>query len=172
MRKLLLISVLLATLALSFANSYLFSLEQKVAACTAILRVSVTELIPPQSASPLDPAICKAKVLEMLKGPENLKDTEFRFSSYGAFSRDKLPEMVGKEFIVFLHEPPLPNRLPYQQWVFEGPKGIRPIAKEYQEYKITSDKKITTETFSHDDYLAAIRKFASIGSSSKKTRTL
>ena len=104
MRTLLSFAFLAASLVHLHANSYLFTLEQKVAACTAIVRVSVTEATAPQTKSPLDPAVCNARVLEVLKGPSDLKEVEFRFSAYGSFSRDTLPQMVGKEFIVFLHE--------------------------------------------------------------------
>ena len=130
MRTLLSFAFLAAALVHLRADSYRFTIEQKVAACTAIVRVSVTEATPPQTKSPLDPAVCKAKVLEVLKGPTDLKEVEFRFRAVGIFSPDKLPQMVGKEYIVFLHEPPLPGLPPNQRWVFEGTSGIRPIADQ------------------------------------------
>ena len=51
-------------------------------------------------------------------------------------------------------------RLQNEFWVFEGPEGIRPIASDYQEYKISADKKFATETLSYSNFVAAIRTFA------------
>ena len=113
-------------------------------------------------------AVCKAKVQEVLKGPSDLKEVEFRFTAYGSFSRDKLPGMVGKDYVVFLHEPPLPNRPPNQRWVFEGPAGIRPIADQYHEHRISAKNEITTETLSHSNFVAAICTFASQQDPKKK----
>ena len=109
MRALLFTCLLLVMLACTFADSCLLTLEQKVAASTAILRVSVAEVARSQTKNPIDPAVCKAKVLEVLKGPADLKAVEFRFAAYGSFSAARLPEMVAKEYYVFLHDPPPPR---------------------------------------------------------------
>jgi hypothetical protein len=60
-----------------------------------------------------------------------------------------------------LHEPPLPNSPSNQLWAFEGSAGIRPVADAYQEYHISPDNKVATETFSHSNFVAAIRAFSS-----------
>lgn len=161
MRLLSMILLLLATSAATFSTSILHSLEQKVERCVLILKISVSEATPPQTSSPLDPAICKAKVLEILKGPADLKQIEFRIHAHGSAARDKLPGLVDKEYIVFLHEPPLYDRPAKERWVLEGPRGLRPIADEYQEYEFTPDRKVNNLKFSHADYLAKIRALAS-----------
>jgi hypothetical protein len=155
MRALILSCLLIVMLARTFADSYLIALEQKVATCTAILKGFVAEISPPQTKNPIDSAICKAKVLEVLKGPADLKEVEFRFVPYSSFPSAKLAGMVGKEYYVFLHEPPLPGRPSHERWVFEGPQGIRPIMDTYQEYRVV-DTKVTTETYSRSNYVARI----------------
>ncbi len=162
MRALLLTCFLTITLPRAFADSYLIPLEQKVAICTAILRISVAEVVPPQTKNPIEPTVCRAKVLQVLKGPAHLKEVEFRFPGYGGFSKDKLPGMIGKEYYVFLHEPPLPDGPAHQRWVFEGPQGIRPIAEEYQERRMV-DKAVTTETYSRSNYIAKILELVKSG---------
>lgn len=155
MRALLFVGILIATLVKVYATSYLFTLEQKVAACTAILRVSVTEAAPPRGKDPLQAAVCQGKVLQILKGPADMKKVEFRFYPYVGSARDKVLEMIGKDYFVFLHEPPSPRAPRNQLWVFEGPGGIRPIAAKYTEERIV-DYRIITETYSHRNYVARI----------------
>jgi hypothetical protein len=166
MRALLLLPLLLLTPVRAHAESYLFTLQQKVTASTAVLRVSLTEAVASKNGSP-EFALCKAKVVEVLKGvPE--KEVTFRFHAYGDFSPEKVPQMVGKEYIVFLHELKPPYRATNELWVFEGPAGIRPIAREYQENKISADNKVSTETLSHSNFVATTRTFASQADAKKK----
>jgi hypothetical protein len=128
------------------ATSYGLSLEQKVARSEAILRVSVTSV---------SRAGCSARVLEVLKGPPDVKTVDFHFAPYpsGRFSADKLPGMVGLEYYVFLHQ------VDGWYWVLQGPAGIRPIEDHYQEHRVSSDGKITTETYSRSNFVAKIRSF-------------
>jgi len=169
-RALTLLSLFFLTVVFAPATSLLFTLEQKVAASKMVLRVGVTEAAPPVSKNVLDPAVCNAKVLEVLKGTRDLKEVQFRFHAYasGSFSRDRLPDMVGQEYLVFLHEPPATGRPPGERWVFQGPAGIRPIAKHYEEYRISPQGAITKESLSYDNFIAAIRTYASQGGSKKE----
>jgi hypothetical protein len=131
------------------ATSYHFSLQQKVKRCRAILRVTVTEAQPPATDSLIEPAICRATVGEVLKGPKSMKEVEFRFIPYGDF---KLKELVGQTYFVFLHE------LDGRYWVFEGPAGLRPISPRYQESRLVGDK-LVEENYDHQQFVTAIRKF-------------
>jgi len=153
-----LLSLLLIAV-LAHADSYLFTLQQKVAACKAVLRISLTEATTVKGNGSGEIAVCKAKVVEVLKGAPD-KEVAFRFNAYGDFSPEKLPQIVKKDYIVFLHELAPPYRATNEFWVFQGPAGLRPIAADYQEYKISADKKIATETLSHSNFVAAIRAFA------------
>ena len=153
MRKSSLFLSVLLTLSVAYATSYLLTLQQKVTACRAVLRLSLTEVQPPQATNRSiiqRVCICKAKVLEVLKGPLDLKEIQFRFHPYDGV---KLPS-VGGEYFVFLHE------LDDVYWVLQGPYGVRPIADQYDEARILAKGKISTETFSHTNFVAAIRAFA------------
>jgi hypothetical protein len=155
MRNALFILALCVGCSVTFGDSLLFTLEEKVRHCSAVLRVSLKEVQPPKSTnSPLDQVcVCKATVLETFTGPKHLQELEFRFNPY---TRSKLPS-VGQECFVFLHEP----RDGY--WLFEGPFGIRPLAKEYYERRISPKGELVEETFSHSNFVAALRRFASGG---------
>jgi hypothetical protein len=167
MRMLFPLSLSLLTVVLAHADSYLFPLQQKVAACKVIARVSLTEATTTKANGLGEIAVCKAKVIEILKGAPD-KEITFRFHAYGDFSSEKLPRMVKKEYIVFLHELSPPYRATNEFWVFEGQAGVRPIAAEYQEYQISADGKVSTETFSHSNFIAAIRAFAAQPDAKKK----
>lgn len=160
MRALFPLSLLMLTAVLAHANSLLLTLQQKVVGSKAVLRVSLTEVATLKTNyGSGEIAICKAKVVEVLKGaPE--KEVTFRFHAYGDFSPEKLPQMVKKEYVVFLHELGPPYRATNEFWVVQGPAGIRPIAAEYHEEKISPDNKISTETLTHSNFIAAIRTFA------------
>jgi hypothetical protein len=159
----------LLTVVLTHATSPIFTLREKVDTCTDILRVSITESTPPKSdENPLDPAMCKAKVLEVLKGPRNLKIVEFRFYSYGNASRDDVKGMKGMEFLVFLHQPQLSEPPAKELWVLEGVQGLRTISEGYKEYKRSSSGETTVETYSRSNYFALIRTLGNAANSTNK----
>lgn len=135
------------------ATSYLIPLEKKVFLSTLILRVSITETSPPETSRYIMHAVCKAKVLDVLKGPADLKEVEFRGTTYGSFAPEKLPQLVGKDCIVFLHEPRNHNG---QHWLFEGPRGIRPMADEFTEHRV-KDGRAVMDKYSRSNYVAKIR---------------
>jgi len=138
------VSLLLLTVA-TFATSYLLTLERKVALSKIIARVSVTSTTQ---------AGCSARVLEVLKGPTDLKVIDFHFAPYGDYSVDKLPSMVGHEYYVFLHE------LDGWYWVLEGPAGIRPLADHYEERRVSDSREVIKETYTRSNFVARIRSLA------------
>jgi hypothetical protein len=160
MRTLYLLLLLVLMAVLVHANSYLLTLQQKVAGCKAVLRVSLTEAAPQKADyGSGEIAVCNAKVVEVLKGAP-VKEVTFRLHAYADFSPEKLPQIVKRDYVVFLHELGPPYRATNEFWVLQGPAGIRPIAAEYHEKKISPDNKILTETLTHSNFIAAIRAYA------------
>jgi hypothetical protein len=152
------IPLLIASVAL--ATSYLITFERKVDYCPAILRVTVTNaaLINDKPPFTSQIAVCEATILEILKGSPEIKSIQFRFHPY---EPEKLQQLVSNQFLVFLHQPPLPDRPTNQYWVFEGPKGIRPIAEKYTEARVSQKGEIVYDEYTHSNYLAAIRSLVS-----------
>src|SRR5262245_49244982 len=148
------------------------TLEREVATSKAILRVSIIAALPPLShmfpfvdESAFNPnrpgdddAVFKAKVLEVLKGPADLKEIEFRCGTAKtplAGGYEKLQELTGKEYYVFLR--PLWNRT--NEWYHVASmEGSRPGAGEDLESR-SLDGRIVT--FSRTNYVAKIRAFLS-----------
>jgi hypothetical protein len=149
MRSILILLVVSLPSVLLHATSYHFSLPQKVKACRAILRVTITEARPPTSDSLIEPAICSARVEDVFKGPARMKEVEFRFTPYGDLAPQKLPRLVGQTYLVFLHE------IEGRYWVFEGPAGIRPIGRKYHESRIEGQK-LVEETYDYEQFVATI----------------
>jgi hypothetical protein len=135
------------------ATSYHFSLPEKVKACRAILRVTITETQPPPTGSLNVPAIFQAKVEDVLKGPKHMTKVEFRFIPYVDFDRLKLKKMIGQTYLVFLHE------LEGRYWVFEGLEGIRPISRKYQESRMRGGE-LVEESYDHQQFVSRIRSLA------------
>ena len=163
MRCTLLLLSLFGILALAHATSYFFTLEQKVAASKAIVRVSVTEVLKTY------PTTLKARVLETLKGPADLTEIEFQYHAEESASR-KLPEMIGQEYYVFLHQPSVPGAPENQWWVFQGHLGIRPIADLYHERHLSPNREFVDETYSRSNFVAAIRAFAEAGLTNRSSQ--
>jgi hypothetical protein len=143
------------------------SLEEKVKRSKAILQVSLVQAIPtraspivnpflPNTNTLVSPIVCKAKVTQVLKGPTNLAEIEFRsvpFPNY--FLGRNLEDAIGRECFVFLEERPVGDPPP-QLWLSEPP---RLLAYEYTEYRFV-DGHMITETYSHSNYVARIRALA------------
>jgi hypothetical protein len=121
--------------------------------CQLVLRVSVTKVALPKPQQTKAPTVCEAKVLEVLKGPPDLKTVTFCFVSYTAIARDASPVVVGNKYIAFL------CNVNGKYWVFEGAAGVRPVATDYNESRTTEDGKMVTDTFDHTNYLRTIRRF-------------
>ena len=115
----------LAVLALSPRSTAcwpVFTFEEIVERCTAILEVTILEAAPPKTDSVIEPAVCKATVTDILKGDTKLKEVEFRFVPYGGYAPAKLPGMVGKKYLLFFHT------VDGRYWVFR-PTGFN-LAEE------------------------------------------
>lgn len=168
MRTLYLLLLLVSMAVLVHANSILLTLQQKVAGSKAVLRVSLTQAATQKADYGLgEIAVCKAKVAEVLKGAP-VQEVTFRLHAYANFSPEKLPQMVKRDYIVFLQELGPPHRATNEFWVLQGPAGMRPIAAEYHEEKISPDNKIATETLTHSNFIAAISAYAAQPEAKKK----
>lgn len=117
-----------------------------------ILLVTVSEAKPPRTTNSIDPAVCKAKVVEVLKGVKSLRSVEFRYLSPGDFQLSVLPN-AGQTYFVFLH------KHDGRYWVLEGPFGIRPIERTYRESRYEGEK-LVKETYDHAEFVSAIRRLA------------
>ena len=136
------------------ATSYHFSLARKVQVCDAVLLVTVTHARAPHTTSAIEPAICRANVIEVLKSSKPLRTVEFRYLSRGQFQLSTLPK-TGQTYIVFLHEHD--GRF----WVLEGEAGIRSIARTYRESRFEG-RKLVKEIYEHAEFVSTILRLARI----------
>ena len=47
-------------------------------------------------------------------------------------------------------------------WALQGPSGLRPVSRQYQEVRLDENGGYRVDTFTHTDYLNAIRKLAAV----------
>ena len=159
MRASFLAILLLASVCIASATSYLIELPQKLSYSCLIARVRVIKVTQPKNpSSPVGTALIQAEILELFKGPV-CKEISFSSPAYAMLEPAKLPILMGKEFIIFLHDPSNDGKL----WLFEGPEGMRPIARHYTEYRVSSDPdlELHTDTYSHEQYLDILRNWKS-----------
>lgn len=168
MKASLFLTVAFATVLQLSAMSVLLTLEQKVTWSSAVLRISISEATLVKGEFSGQIAVCKGAVVEVLKGQQGLTKVEFRVHPYGSLSPEELPGIVGKEFVVFLHQPPHGDGSTNEFWALQGPQGVRATTEKYEEYKIGADGEITTETLGRTNFLAAIRGFVSKDKQGKK----
>ena len=143
------------------------SLEEKVRRSNAILQVTLIEALPtrvtpninplsPHTNNLVSPIVCKARVNQVLKGPTNLIDVEFRSVPLrNGFTGKHMEDLIGKECFVFLEERPI-GAPPPQLWMLQPP---RLLAHEYTEYRFDNRRQVT-ERYSHSNYVARIRALA------------
>jgi hypothetical protein len=139
------------------------SLEAKVSRSKAILQVTITGAVAARAnpiLNPLFPAtnnlaspiVCTAKVSQVLKGPTNLTEVEFRSVPFPSSFVGNMEDLVGRECLVFLEERHIGEPQP-QLWLFQQP---RLLAYEYTEYGFDNGRPIS-EKYSHSNYVAKIR---------------
>ena len=137
---------------IAHATSYLISLQEKLAYACIIAQVKVTEIDrDPKPENPMAYTVFTCEIEELFEGPSP-KVLKFRSHSYGHLEDDKLDGLVGQKFIIFLHDP-YKNK---KYWLFEGPRGMRPLSESYTEWHIPSEE-LTTDTYTHADYIAILR---------------
>jgi hypothetical protein len=164
MRSFLITLCVLGAVTLANATSYLITLPQKLAYSCFIAHVRVTKVTPPGSPSdPTSPVLIHASVIELFKGPEQ-KEIVFSSHSYAHLESKALPGLVGKEFLVFLHDPDENGKL----WLFEGPRGMRPIQDQYTEWRFDAAEKVVTDTYPYEQYLGILRRWKSYAEEEKK----
>ncbi len=152
MKSLSIISILLCLVAYARATSYLIPIEQKFDYASIIAEVEILEVDPdPRPDDPTGYTVFTAKVLELFKGPSP-SPLKFRGHAYAHIARDKLSGLIGQTFIVFIHDP-YENK---KYWLFEGPRGMRPLGDEYTEWRI-EDGKIVTDVYTRTEYVTRLR---------------
>jgi len=134
----------------AYALSLAWTLENKVAASQAIVRVQLTA-VSPRITNSTDSSIVRGKILEVLKGSHDLKEVEFRLESY--FSSEQSREMVGKDYYVFLRESP--RLAPPSNLLWVLPDGMKPIVENYTEYRFNPGVPVS-ETYTRSNYIARI----------------
>lgn len=133
-----------------------FTLQEKVDACHSVLLLAMTRIEPPAGQQTNSPTFAEAKVLEVLKGPSELKEIRFCYGSHGDFARAASQVVSNKQYVAFL------CYTDGRYWAFQGAAGLRPVAGEYQERCLGADGKRMTEIFNHANYLKTIRRFACV----------
>ena len=134
----------------SSATSYLFPLEQKLDYSEIIAHVRLKEF--ERKAGSPDYALFKCRVEHVFKGSSR-NEIEFRGHLYGILNPEKLSKLVGKEFLIFLHDPHENGRF----WLFEGPRGIRPYGEPYPEYEIENEK-LKVRYYPHEEYIDVLHR--------------
>jgi hypothetical protein len=138
------------------AASLLIPFQEKVESCEEIALVRVTDITPPRTDSLVEPAVATASVIERFKGEANRKTLTFRFVPYGDYPKGNLQSNKNKEFIVFLHVPKEDKLL----WLFDGPRGMRPIQPKYSEWRLDSKNSLVTDVYTKDQYLRMLREIS------------
>ena len=126
---------------------------------TSIIKGKVTGFTPPSAPDdPMSFCVLTISVEETFKG-EPKRVVQVRAHTYSSLEIAKLPLLVDKTFLVFMHEP----RQKGDPWLFGGPRGLKPISDSYSELFTTvegsQDKSTYFMTeFSQKDYLAILRR--------------
>ncbi|MBI2441029.1 MAG: hypothetical protein HYV35_06620 [Lentisphaerae bacterium] len=94
----------------------------------------------------------KAKIKELFKG-EGETTVDFRSHMYAHLEVETLADLVGKDFLIFLHDP-YKNK---EYWLFQGPMGMRPIQENYSEWRLDDKGKPVTVTYTHEEYMRILR---------------
>ena len=139
------------------------TLEEKVNKSKAVLLVSITETVPaftnrtinpvfPHTNNLANPIVCKATVHQVLKGPTNLTEVEFRTLRFHGSFVGNPEDLIGRQCFVFLEERPI-GQPPPTLWLSHPAKLL---ANDYTEYRFSNGRFIT-ERYSHSNYVAAIR---------------
>jgi hypothetical protein len=141
--------------ATSTATTFTQLLEQT----NSIIKGKVTGFTPPSNPEdPMSSCILTISVEDTFKG-EAKRVVQVRAHTYSSLEIEKLPLLVGKTFIVFMHEP----RQKGDPWLYGGPRGLKPISDNYTELVTTVEGSQDESTyfikeFSQQDYLAILRR--------------
>ena len=152
MKNLAIAIVTLLAAHISWATSYLIPIEYKLDFAKVIAHVKVTKIEPGlDTEMPGEYANFSVEIIESFKGP-SISPLEFRGHTYSHLSSDKLSGLVGQQFIIFLHDPDKTKKY----WLYEGPRGMRPLRENYTEWRF-ADGKVVTDTYSHSEYIEKLR---------------
>ena len=143
----------------AFADSRLLTLEDKVARSDFILRVSITAtnvVLGKKEKYEVDTAVCRARVIEILKGTGPLAEVEFRFSF---FTGTKLPEISDERYVFLFKSKSETGAEEYR--VIEGSDGLYPMFKTYGEYRRdNASSRLYFESLSSNEFVATIRQMS------------